>query len=253
VVNFYLVFILGIIFGSFLNVVIYRLPENDRGSILYSRSYCPNCKTELKWHDMIPILSYVFQKGKCKYCGAKISWQYPVVEFLNGMLYVLLYWKYLNSTWTLLDLAVYMVLFSALLVGSVIDLKHQILPDTITLGGIGLGLLLSLTTAYIGVTEALIGFCVGFIPLAIIVMIRPDALGGGDVKLMGMFGVFLGWEAVLNILIIGSIVASVINIILIVSKDNKFKEPFPFGPYLVFASFVSILILNNNLIYNYLM
>ena len=249
---FLFIFVLGLVVGSFLNVIIYRLPnEEKKGSILYSRSYCPNCKTPLKWYDMFPVFSYLFLKGKCRYCGNKIGWQYPLIELINGLFYLALFWKYLNSSWTLLELGIYMVLFSALLIGAVIDLKFQILPDEITLGGIGLGLLIALTTGFMTVSQALIGFAVGFIPLAILVMIRPHAMGGGDVKLMGMFGMFLGWEAVLNVLIIGSITATIFNIALILIKGNDFKEPFPFGPYLIAGAYISILILNNQLLYNY--
>jgi len=245
----FFILVLGLVIGSFLNVVIYRLPEETEDSIVLSRSHCPSCGKQLAWYDLIPIFSYLFLKGKCRYCGEKISLQYPVIEFINGLLYLLLFLKFGLS----IELLIYAPLFSALLVGAVIDIKSQILPDKITLTGMVFGIIITLTTNFVTIQQALIGFAVGFIPLFLLVMVKPGSMGGGDIKLMGMLGIFIGWQGVLNIHIISSISASIINIALILFKGNDFKQKFAFGPYLILGAYISVLLLNNVLLYYFIM
>src|SRR6056297_3586907 len=132
-----IIFSIGLVIGSFLNVLICRLPKND--SIVFPSSHCPECNTKLKYYDLIPIFSYIFLKGKCRYCGEKISLQYPITEFLTGLLFLLVFLNYGFSS----EFIIFIILISSLIIVSFIDLKYQIIPNEITLSFIPLGLILS--------------------------------------------------------------------------------------------------------------
>ncbi|ADL13273.1 prepilin peptidase [Acetohalobium arabaticum] len=229
------IFIFGLIIGSFLNVIIYRLPEDK--SIIFPRSRCTSCQTELGVIDLIPIVSFLLTKGRCRYCGAKISYQYPLVEFLTGIIFLLLFQQYYFS----IQFMIYAFLSSLLLTAAVIDLKHQIIPNRITYFGIITGLILSLLFKHITIRSALLGLVIPAGFLLLIAVITKGGLGMGDVKFIAMIGTYLGAKYTLISIFIGSIVGSVIGLALIGLGVKSRKDRVPFGPLLALGNLLMIL------------
>lgn len=254
------VFILGLVVGSFLNVCIARLPRDL--SIVNPPSHCPRCRQRIKWYDNIPILSFIILKGRCRSCKEAISWRYPVVELANGLLYLLIYREFGLGG----EMFLVMALCSALIVITFIDIDHQIIPDVITLPGMLVGLLLGpffmshLSDAlpfgldglfphaglYLtGLLNSVIGLILGGAPLFLIGWVweklkNVEAMGGGDVKLMAMVGSLLGWKAALLTIMLGALFGSVIGIILILSKKTGMNRVIPFGPFLALGALLSL-------------
>ncbi len=200
--NTILIFILGLIVGSFNNVCIYRIPRKE--SIVYPESHCPQCNARITPVDNIPLLSYFLLKGRCRNCRSKISLQYPIVESLNAIIYLLLYLKYGLSIQT----SVYMALSSVLIIIAFIDFREEIIPDGISLPGIIIGFILSFLVNYISVMESVLGILVGGGAILLIALFgswifKKEAMGGGDVKLASMIGAFLGWKYILLSLFLG--------------------------------------------------
>jgi len=232
--------LLGLIVGSFSNVCIYRIPRNE--SIIYPASHCPKCHSNISPKDNIPLLSYILLKGKCRNCKSKISMQYPVVELLTGLTYLIIYWIYGLSIQTL----VYIILSSALIIIAFIDLQKQIVPDVISLPGIVIGFILSFFVPYISFVDSIIGIAVGggiilVIGLAGSVIFKKEAMGGGDVKLAAMVGAFLGWRYIIISLFLGFFLGALTGIILIVTKIKKREDTIPFGPFIVMGSLITLL------------
>ncbi len=241
------VFIVGLVIGSFLNVCIYRIPKGK--SIVSPPSACPACGSKIKpWHN-IPVLSYILLRGRCAYCGAGISPRYPLIELLNALLYVAVLYRFgLHPASFLI-----MVLISAFIVVTFIDLDHQIIPDGITLPGIVLGLILGPLVLrnpaipwHTGFINSLLGVVVGggFLWITFhlyYALTKREGMGGGDVKLMAMIGAFLGWKAVLLTIFLGSLLGSVVGLGLVIFKGmNMRKTPIPFGPFLVAGAMAAI-------------
>ncbi len=237
--DYAVVFIFGLALGSFYNVLIYRLPRNI--SVVFPSSHCPECKEPIRWYDNIPILSYLILRGRCRNCGARISLQYPLVELTSGLLAVLSYHR-----WGISYEALFMyVFFSALLVLSLIDLKFFILPDVITLPGIGVGLLSSLLREDMTFLESLSGAVVGFlIPLGIYIYYvkvrKMEGLGFGDVKLLSMIGAFTGIFGVLSALFLGSLAGLIFALPYLV-RNRNLQFAIPFGPFLSLGCFLGVL------------
>ncbi len=238
-----MIFILGIVIGSFLNVCIYRLPIGK--SIVTSPSACPACEHPLKPLDLVPVFSYLFLGGKCRYCKVKISAQYPLIEALNGVFWTLLYIRF-GLVWPLL---IYMVLVSLLIVISAIDLKHMEIPDGLVIAGLILGaaqLLASVFTPYFDVWYSyLIGFAAGGLPLLLIALfclyvLQKDAMGGGDIKLMAFSGLVVGWKLIIMAYVIGIITGALIGVALMASGKRKRSDAIPFGPFLSFGVVMSV-------------
>lgn len=239
-VNDVLIFILGLIVGSFSNVCIYRIPRNE--SIVYPASHCPKCHSKIKPVDNIPLLSYILLKGRCRNCKSKISIQYPIVELLTGLIYLIIYLTYGLSVQTL----VYIILSSALIIIAFIDLNEQIVPDVISLPGIVIGFILSFFVPYISFINSALGVVVGggiilVIGMAGSVIFKKEAMGGGDVKLAAMIGAFLGWRYIIISLFLGFFLGAVAGIILILSKIKSREDVVPFGPFIVLGSFITLL------------
>ena len=235
-----LIFVLGLIVGSFSNVCIYRIPRNE--SIIYPASHCPKCRTTIKPIDNIPLLSYILLKGRCRYCKSKISIRYPVVEFLTGFIYLIIYWIYGLSIQTL----IYIILSSALIIIAFIDLNQQIIPDVISLPGIVIGFILSFFVPYIAFINSALGVVVGGGVILIIglggsVIFKKEAMGGGDIKLAAMIGAFLGWRYIIISLFLGFFLGALIGIILIMTKIKKREDVIPFGPFIVLGSLLTLL------------
>lgn len=223
--------IFGAIVGSFLNVCIFRLPKGE--SIVWPGSHCPHCKKPIKFYDNIPLLSYLLLGGKCRQCHRSISLQYPLVEGITALSSLLLIMKFGLS----LTYLIYFAFVSALIVITVIDLYHQIIPDVISLPGIGAGLLASLIIPQITFFNSLLGVLSGGGSLFLIATVyqwlfKREGMGGGDVKLLAMVGAFLGWKAVILTILLGSFIGSITGIIVMVLKGKDFKYAIPFGPFL---------------------
>lgn len=231
-----LIFILGLTIGSFLNVCIYRIPEGE--SIISPPSSCGSCGTRLKPVELIPVLSWLFLGGKCRYCGESIATRYPLVELLTGSLFAVTYWR-IGLDWTLIP---YGILIATLITITFIDLDHQIIPNTINLFALIVFLGSNLTLGYIDWKEALIGSLVGggFLFL-LVVLSRGAAMGMGDVKLMAVLGLFLGWRSALLTLFLSFILGGLFGVLLLLLKRKGRKDAIPFGPWIALAATVSIL------------
>jgi leader peptidase (prepilin peptidase)/N-methyltransferase len=239
-IEIFLVFVLGLIVGSFSNVCIYRVPRNE--SVIYPASHCPKCRTKIKPVDNIPLLSYILLKGRCRNCGSKISIQYPVVEFLTGLIYLIIYLIYGLSIQSL----VYIILSSALIIIAFIDLKEQIIPDIISLPGIVIGLILSFIVPYISFINSALGALFGGGVILIIawvgsIVFKKEAMGGGDVKLTAMIGAFLGWRYTIISLFLGFFLGALTGIVLIMTKIKKREDAIPFGPFIALGSIITLL------------
>lgn len=232
--------VLGAIVGSFLNVCIHRLPKEE--SIVSPGSHCPKCQKPIKIYDNIPLVSYLFLKGKCRYCRERISIQYPIVETLTALSSFFLFLTF-GVSWTYLY---YFLFVAALIAITVIDLHHQIIPDVISLPGIVVGLLGSLIVPNITLSNALIGALAGGGSLLLVAMVyqwlfKREGMGGGDVKLLAMIGAFLGWKAVILTILLSSFIGSIIGIMVMLLKGKDFKYAIPFGPFLSVGAIISLL------------
>jgi len=231
-------FVLGAIFGSFGNVVIYRYLSNE--SIVWPRSRCPNCQKMIRWFDNIPIFSWLlWLRGKCRYCQSKISAQYPLIELLVAILFTAAYLK------TGLKMTTFetCLLLWGLVIVSVIDLKSYLLPDLFTLPGIILGLLFSYLNPDRSFVDASLGVLVGggvfwALAKAYFAIRKEEGLGGGDIKLLAVIGAFLGWEAIPFVLLVASVVGSIAGLLAMKMSQKGIKTIIPFGPYLAFGSVI---------------
>jgi len=246
-----IVFIFGLAVGSFLNVCIYRLPL--RKSIVFPPSHCPKCGKRIKVYDNIPVLSYILLRGKCRFCKEQISLIYPAVELLSGLIFLsLFFWYGLN--W---EFASRLFLFTGLMVIFFIDLKHQLIPDVITLPGIAAGLIFSLLSKSPSFVDSVIGLISGgglfyLVALAGDKIFKKESMGGGDIKLAAMLGAFLGWQKILLVFFLASFLGALVGIIfLILSPKLRANRLIPFGPFLAIATVICIFF-GNRLVQLYL-
>lgn len=232
-------FIFGMVVGSFLNVCICRMPKNE--SIVSPPSHCPGCSYQIRWYDNIPVLSYLFLRGKCRGCGTHISLQYPMVELLNGTLTLFLFLRFGPTP----AFAVLFLFCSALVVITFIDIEHQIIPDEISLSGIVIGFVLSFFLNGHTWLNSLLGILLGGGSLLLVAyayqrLTGKDGMGGGDIKLLAMMGAFLGWKAVPFIIFASSLVGSIIGVSIMLFQKKDSKLAIPFGPYLAFGAVLYI-------------
>jgi leader peptidase (prepilin peptidase)/N-methyltransferase len=224
--------VFGLMFGSFLNVCIMRLPADE--SLLRPRSKCPKCGHMVGWRDNIPVLSWILLHGKCRHCGEAISWQYPLVEILVGVIWAAAGWYY-GLTVTALSGA----LLGTMLLGiGITDARHYIIPDEYTWGGLVIGLLVSLTGGWSGLLTALVGAATGFGILLFVAwagkkVFQKEAMGGGDSKMMAMVGAFVGWKGVLLTIFGGALLGTLIFVPLNLGKKDRLV---PFGVFLAAAA-----------------
>jgi leader peptidase (prepilin peptidase)/N-methyltransferase len=244
--------ILGLIVGSFLNVCIYRLPLKK--SIILPSSFCPKCGVKIKPWDNIPILSYLILKGRCRNCGERISMRYPIVELLNSVLYLFAYTHYGLSY----HLFFILIFLSSMIVITFIDIDYQIIPDSITLPGILIGIIagtffmpdpFSPNLSILGFRDSFLGFLIGGISFYLIAVVSRGGMGGGDIKMMAMIGAFLGWKSVFLTTFIGSVVGSFFGIFLMILKGKGRKTKIPFGPFLALGSIITLFFGNNILVW----
>ncbi len=232
--------VFGACIGSFLNVVIYRLPLGQ--SIVSPPSQCPKCGYRLKWYDNFPIFGWLLLGGRCRTCKNPISIQYPIVELVTALLFVLVVW--LTPAGPLMVSRLLLVCILIALFG--IDLEHQILPNSITLPGIVAGVLLSFI-APPGWRDALLGALLGAgilyaIAGAYYLWRREEGLGMGDVKMLAMIGAFLGWKAVLVTMVVSSFSGAAIGLSLIAAQRAGMKLALPFGTFLAIGALVAMLV-----------
>ena len=257
--------LIGLLVGSFLNVVIYRLPimmqrnwrkecadylqlDSDETTVQETfnlavpLSRCPDCNTPIKPHENIPVLSYLLLKGRCAACNQPIAVRYPLVEAFTATLSALVAWHFGYSPQTVFAL----VLTWSLIALSFIDIDHQLLPDNITLPVLWLGLFLSLfslfTDAHAGIIGAIVGYGVLWAVYQLFKLATgKEGMGYGDFKLLALFGAWLGWQYLPVIILLSSLVGAVIGVTMIVFGNRDHNSPIPFGPYLAAAGWIALL------------
>ena len=238
------VFLFGLCIGSFLNVCIYRMGREE--SVVKPASHCPKCQKPIRWHDNIPLLSYVLLRGRCRDCGAKIAPRYFLIELLTGCLFAVLWSRYGLGPL----LFVYALLGSGLIVATFVDFDFRVIPDEISVGGVVAGVILSVlfpqmhgaTTHVLGLGRSLIGVVVGGGVLWLLgvfgdFIFKKESMGGGDIKLLAMIGAFLGWQLALLALPVASLIGAVVGI---VAKLRTKESEIAFGPYLSIGALVGL-------------
>jgi leader peptidase (prepilin peptidase)/N-methyltransferase len=228
--------VLGAVVGSFLNVVILRLPAEGE-SIVFPASRCPFCGTPIRWYDNIPILSYLLLRGRCRACGQSISLQYPLVELCMALLSLALYTKFALS----FEFFFYFLFLASLLVIIFIDLRHQIIPDVISLPGIAAGFAGAFFTSQLTWQESGIGILAGGgllygVAMGYLLLTGREGMGGGDVKLLAMIGAFLGWQSLLFVVFASSLAGSIVGIFAMLKQGKGGRTRIPYGPFLALAA-----------------
>ena len=234
------VFLLGICIGSFLNVCIYRIPRNQ--SIVFPGSRCPLCETRLKAFDLIPLLSFLLLKGKCRHCGSPVSKRYFFVELLTGLVFISVYIRY-GLTW---QTPIFWILTSILIAASFIDYEFHIIPNGLVLTGFITALSANFAGYNISFLNGVYGLAVGggflgVVALASILLLKKEGMGGGDIKLMAMVGLFIGWQATALALMLSVLSAALVSLVLMSLKLLKRGDHIPFGPFLAIGSLLAIL------------
>ena len=255
----------GLVVGSFLNVVIYRLPlmmerqaraecaewlgqlppDHDQSSpfdLVHPRSHCPQCKHQLTVLENIPLLSYLWQRGRCTACHQPISIRYPLTEVLSAIFAILTAWHF-GFGWPLLGA---LLLTWALLAASIIDIDHQLLPDSITLQFLWVGIFCNLFHFYTDLPSSVIGAIAGYLSLWTIywlfkLLTGKEGMGYGDFKLLALLGAWMGWQYLLTTVLLSSLVGAVVGIGLILVHGYDKNHPLPFGPYLAAAGWLNFL------------
>jgi leader peptidase (prepilin peptidase)/N-methyltransferase len=254
--------LLGLLVGSFLNVVIVRLPvmmqrewesqcaelsdqpapELTAFNLSTPRSRCPHCQHAITAIENIPIISYLFLRGKCRGCGAAISARYPVVEAITGILSFIVAWHF-GISWACLGA---LLLTWSLIALTFIDLDHQLLPDKITLPLVWLGILFNLFGQFTDLTSSVIGAIAGYLVLWSIyhlfrLITGKEGMGYGDFKLLAALGAWMGWQFLPMIVLLSSLVGAVVGISLVLLKNHQRDIPIPFGPYLAAAGWIALI------------
>ena len=245
---YFAAFVLGCIWGSFSNVCIYRLP-NDQ-SVVKGRSFCTSCKEQIKWYDNIPFLSFIFLKGKCRKCGNKISSQYFLVEFVSAISFVIVYHLY-GITITTLLLIILSVFFIIIFF---IDLKHFIIPNELTFPLMAIGFLKSFDpnlnqTIFPNYINSILGGLFGYFLIWFVIFIyekirKQEGMGLGDAKLMSAIGFWFGWVSIPFTIFIASVVALIFVIPSLINKTRKISSQIPFGPYIIIGCIIYVLFSN---------
>lgn len=254
--------IIGLIVGSFLNVVIYRLPvmmqrswesqcqellelepsPRERFDLIKPDSRCPHCGSKIGPLENIPLISYMLQRGRCKHCHEPISPRYPVIEVFTAVLSAVTAWHFGFG-----PAALFAVLLTwALIAMSFIDIDHQLLPDDITLPFLWLGMALSLFGIFTDMQSAIIGAMAGYLSLWLVYQLfklatGKEGMGYGDFKLFALLGAWLGWQSLPLVLLLSSLVGAVLGISLILFRGRDRQLPIPFGPYLAAAGWIALL------------
>jgi len=235
-----IIFCIGAIIGSFLNVVIYRLPRRE--SLILPASHCPKCGERLRWFDNIPILSFILLAGKCRHCKEKVPIRYFIVEVSTALLFVIIYLIYGFGY----EFLFYIILVALLLVTTFTDLEKGKIPNKVVLVGAGLGLYLSLIFWPLKFFNSLIGFLAGggimlFWALIGKLLFKKEGLGSGDIKLAAMIGIFLGIQNTLLALFLTFLIATVISLTFILSEKLRWDSKIPLAPFMAVGTYISLL------------
>lgn len=220
------VFVIGTIIGSFLNVVIWRVPQEL--SFIKGRSFCPNCHNTLKPYDMIPVLSWILLKGKCRFCGERISIRYPMIELCGGLIGIGCF-HHFGFAW---DSVLSFVIIMTLLVITMIDFDTMTIPNGLIIFLIFPIIIVSICHPEITLVERVIGFFVISVPMYLLTRLIPDCFGGGDIKLIAVCGILLGWKLTLLAMFLAIIVGGMYACYLVISKKAKKGAHMAFGPYI---------------------
>ena len=258
------VFIFCLILGSFINVVIFRLPKilffnwnkdcnefltlhknsipQKQVSLIFPGSFCPKCKTKIKWYDNIPLISFLMIKGKCRKCAQAISWRYPLIELMCALLCTICAIKFGFSMQLLLAI----VFTLAIVANSAIDVEHQILADEITLPLLWLGLIANYYQLFCPFEQAFFGAIFGYLVLWSVYWIfklltKKEGMGYGDFKLLAMIGAWLGWKVLPIVILFSSLLGAIVGIVLILIKKHHRSSPIPFGPFLALAGWIGLI------------
>lgn len=235
-----IIILFSTLLASFYNVCIHRILTNE--SIIYPSSHCPSCRHPLKIIDLIPILSYIFLLGRCRYCKSMISPRYLIVELITPIIALLLYYKY-GFSWQFIS---YFILVSLLIITSFTDIKQQIVPNIIILICLISGLFFSLFGITINFLDAILGLIVGagsllIIGLISLLVLKKEGLGGGDIKLLGVIGLFIGWKMTLLTFLFSIYIGGIFSILLMLFKIKERGEYIPFAPFISLATIISLL------------
>ena len=231
--------LIGAAIGSFLNVCIRRIPAGE--SLVLPASHCPQCNYFLKFYDNIPIISYLWLRGKCRNCRKAISLQYPFVELLTAIVALLLFWKFgLN-----LKFIPPFLFTCALIVIAFIDFEHKIIPHVLTLTGIPVFAVLAVAIMGLPAVDSFLGIMIGagvlyFVAVYYEALTEREGMGGGDVNLLAMLGAFFGWKSLFFILFVSSLLGAIVGLTVILVKGKDMKYAVPFGPFLSLAAFSCI-------------
>lgn len=228
-----MLFIIGIVFGSFFNVVGLRIPNKE--SFIKGRSYCPHCKTSLRAIDLIPIVSFLMQRGTCRYCNERISMLYPTIELFTGLLFL---YSYIQFGWQP-ELVTALLLMSMLMILFVTDLTYMLIPNKVLLFFLPFFIIMRIVSPLTPWYDSLIGAIVGFGLLALIIIVSKGGMGAGDMKFFGVLGFILGWQLVLLTFFLSALFGAIIGLFLMAIRRVKKGQPIPFGPYIVAATIVS--------------
>lgn len=245
-VMLFYIFLFGLIVGSFLNVCIYRIPKGD--SIVFPPSHCTSCHHKLAAKDLIPLFSYFLLRGRCRYCGEKIPWRYPLVELSNGLGWVLIMWYYQGMI-TGQSIAG-MLLFSFSLVLSLIDIKHFLIPNSLVVVLLVAGIIYHVWFREISIGLLLLGLAVGFGFPYVIAVVSGGGMGGGDIKLCAAMGLWLGYPSIIYALFIGALLGSLVGITLIICRIKTRKDRIPFGPFLMLG-FLAMIFFQKQIVFWY--
>jgi len=260
------VFIFGLLIGSFLNVVILRLParlehdwhcqckelldiessDDEKGKpppdLMWSRSQCPKCDHYIKAYENIPLLSYLFLKGRCSSCKTRISMRYPLIEATTAILFLLVALHFGPTLQALAAIGLTAVLIAL----TFIDIDHQLLPDDLTLILLWIGLFASLFNVFTDPVSSIIGALAGYLSLWLVyhlfrLLTGKEGMGYGDFKLLAALGAWMGWQMLPLIILLSSLVGAVTGLIMIVMKRHKTNQPMPFGPYIALAGWIALM------------
>ena len=232
-------FVLGLCIGSFLNVCIYRLPVSK--SIVHPGSRCSNCDTPIAFYDNIPVLSYLWLRGRCRHCRTTIPMRYPMVEILGGLFALGTYLKFGLTV----EALIYYIFIAGLLVVTFIDLDHRIIPDAITLPGIPIFFAAGFLLPDITYKDALLGILLGGGSLFLVAWVyhlitKKEGMGGGDIKLLAMMGAIVGWRGVFFTIFVASLVGTLAGLTVMLQSHKGMKLAVPFGPFLSIGSIMYI-------------
>ncbi|HZK25840.1 MAG TPA: prepilin peptidase [Oscillospiraceae bacterium] len=226
-----LAFIYGLFIGSFLNVCIYRLPAGE--SIVTPPSHCPNCGRRLGARELLPVVSFLWQRGRCRGCGSAIAWRYTLVELATAILFAVLAWRFgwPDILWQAAFYAVLVVIFF-------IDLDHQLIPDQLVLLLLGITVLVLVLERGVPWGTALLGGLVGFGLFLLLAVLSSGGMGGGDIKLAAVLGLWFGWPQLLLVMFLSFLGGGLVGGALLLLKLKNRKDGIAFGPFLVLAAFI---------------